>query len=75
LSRTDPSPVDTGGVGRVDRSDQSPVAEPRFDLTFTVCLEDAGEFDVQHDNILSRVYAETRHVSPITPAFEHKKNA
>jgi hypothetical protein len=51
------------------------VAEPRLDLTFTVCLEDAGEFDVQHDHILSRVYAETRHVSPITPAFEHKKTA
>jgi hypothetical protein len=49
------------------------VAEPPLDLTFTVCLEDAGEFDVQHDHILARVYAETRHVSPITTAFEHKK--
>jgi hypothetical protein len=43
-------------------SKESALAKPRVDLTLTVCLEDAGELDVQHDHILAFVYAESRHV-------------
>jgi len=47
-------------------SKEAALAKPRVDLTFTVCLEDAGEFDVQHVHILGLVYAESRHVLAVT---------